>query len=171
MWARLGFDQSRPSRLVAISRLTRLHIGDSNIEHFDAGGARHPPHQKLPSGKSSPRTLFTGIERPVLGRNHAPHVGVSGGRIMGETWFAMSLALGNGCCGATIRRMLAASQCEMVTGPSFSSPNQPDQERTTAYRDSSGPNCGRMPIVLPLSAIGRSHLGKIPIQTRRNKYE
>ncbi len=24
------------------------------------------------------------------------------------------------------------------TGPSFSSPNQPDQERTTAYRDSSG---------------------------------
>ncbi len=30
------------------------------------------------------------------------------------------------------------SQCEMVTGPGFSSPNQPDQERTTAYRDSSG---------------------------------
>ena len=34
----------------------------------------------------------------------------------------------------------APSQCEMVTGPGFSSPNQPDQERTTAYRDSSGPN-------------------------------
>ena len=31
-------------------------------------------------------------------------------------------------------------QCEMVTGPGFSSPNQPDQERTTAYRDSSRPN-------------------------------
>ena len=31
-------------------------------------------------------------------------------------------------------------QCEMVTGSSFSSPNQPDQERTTAYRDSSRPN-------------------------------
>ena len=31
-------------------------------------------------------------------------------------------------------------QCEMVTGPGFSSPNQPDQERTTAYRDSSGPD-------------------------------
>ena len=31
-------------------------------------------------------------------------------------------------------------QCEMVTGPGFSSPNQPDQERTTAYRDSAGPN-------------------------------
>ena len=31
-------------------------------------------------------------------------------------------------------------QCEMVTGSSFSSPNQPDQERTTAYRDSSGPD-------------------------------
>ncbi len=90
--------------------------------------------------ESSPRTRFTGIERPVLGRNHDPHVGVSGGRIMGETWFAMSLALGNGCCGATIRRMLALSQCEMVTGPSFSSPNQPDQEPTTAYRDCSGPN-------------------------------
>ena len=29
---------------------------------------------------------------------------------------------------------------EMVTGPIFSSPNQPDQERTTAYRDRSGPN-------------------------------
>ena len=28
----------------------------------------------------------------------------------------------------------------MVTGPGFSSPNQPDQERTTAYRDSSGSN-------------------------------
>ncbi len=28
----------------------------------------------------------------------------------------------------------------MVTGPGFSSPNQPDQERTTAYRDSSGPD-------------------------------
>ncbi len=27
----------------------------------------------------------------------------------------------------------------MVTGPGFSSLNQPDQERTTAYRDSSGP--------------------------------
>ncbi len=32
----------------------------------------------------------------------------------------------------------APSECERVTGPSFSSPNQPDQERTTAYRDSSG---------------------------------
>ena len=32
------------------------------------------------------------------------------------------------------------SQCEMVTGRGFSSPNQSDQERTTAYRDSSGPN-------------------------------
>ena len=28
----------------------------------------------------------------------------------------------------------------MVTAPGFSSPNQPDQKRTTAYRDSSGPN-------------------------------
>ncbi len=27
----------------------------------------------------------------------------------------------------------------LVTGPGFSSPNQPDQERATAYRDSSGP--------------------------------
>ncbi len=34
----------------------------------------------------------------------------------------------------------APSQCEMVTGPGFSSRNQPDQERTTTYRDSSGPN-------------------------------
>ncbi len=34
----------------------------------------------------------------------------------------------------------ASSRCEMVTGPGFSSPNQPDQERTTVYRDSSGPN-------------------------------
>ena len=34
----------------------------------------------------------------------------------------------------------APSQCEMVTRPGFSSPNQPDQERSTAYRDSSGPD-------------------------------
>jgi hypothetical protein len=34
----------------------------------------------------------------------------------------------------------APSQCEMVTGAGSSSPNQPDQERTTAYRDSSGPD-------------------------------
>ena len=34
----------------------------------------------------------------------------------------------------------APSQCEMVTGPGFSSPNQPNQERTTVYRDSSGQN-------------------------------
>ena len=33
----------------------------------------------------------------------------------------------------------APSQCERVTRPSFSSPNQPDQERATAYRDNSGP--------------------------------
>ena len=32
------------------------------------------------------------------------------------------------------------SQCEMVTGPGFSSPNQPDQERVTAYRDSPRPD-------------------------------
>ena len=32
----------------------------------------------------------------------------------------------------------APSQCEMATAPRFSSPNQPDQERTTASRDSSG---------------------------------
>ncbi len=40
-----------------------------------------------------------------------------------------------GVCGAA---RSAPSQCEMVTGPGFSSPDQPDQERTTAYRDSSG---------------------------------
>ena len=40
-------------------------------------------------------------------------------------------------CGAS---RSAPSQCERVTGPGFSSPNQPDQERTTAYRDSSGPD-------------------------------
>ena len=39
------------------------------------------------------------------------------------------------CAGRSV-----PSQCEMVTGPGFSSPNQPDQERTTAYRDSSGPD-------------------------------
>ncbi len=27
-----------------------------------------------------------------------------------------------------------------ICGPGFSSPNQPDRERTTAYRDSSGPD-------------------------------
>ncbi len=39
------------------------------------------------------------------------------------------------CCAG--RSML--SQCEMVTGPNFSSLNLPDQKRTTASRDSSGP--------------------------------
>ncbi len=34
----------------------------------------------------------------------------------------------------------APSQCEMVTGLGFSSPNQPHQERTTAYHDISGSN-------------------------------
>ncbi len=42
-----------------------------------------------------------------------------------------------GVCGAG---RSAPSQCEMVTGPGFLSPNQPDQERTTAYRDSPGPD-------------------------------
>jgi hypothetical protein len=36
-------------------------------------------------------------------------------------------------------RRSALSPCELVTGQGFSSPNQPEQERTTAYRDSSGP--------------------------------
>ena len=54
----------------------------------------------------SPRTRFTGIERPVLGRNHDPHVGVSWDRIMGEACLAIALALGNGRCGGTIRRVL-----------------------------------------------------------------
>ena len=45
------------------------------------------------------------------------------------------LADRTGVCGA---RRSAPSECEIVTGSSFSSPNQPDQERTTAYRDSSG---------------------------------
>ncbi len=40
------------------------------------------------------------------------------------------------CCASRS----APSQCEMATGPGFSSPNQPDKERTTAYRDSSGSN-------------------------------
>ena len=35
---------------------------------------------------------------------------------------------------------ISPSRCEMVTRPSFSSPNQPDQDRTTAYRNSSGSN-------------------------------
>ena len=34
----------------------------------------------------------------------------------------------------------ALSQCEIATGPGFSSPNQPGQERTTAYRVISGPD-------------------------------
>ncbi len=33
----------------------------------------------------------------------------------------------------------APSLCDMVTGPGFPSPNQPDRERTTADRDGSGP--------------------------------
>ncbi len=40
------------------------------------------------------------------------------------------------CC----TRWSTPSLCEMVTGPGFSSPNQPGQVWTTAYRVSSGPN-------------------------------
>ena len=43
-----------------------------------------------------------------------------------------------GVCGPGRR---APSQCEMVTGPGFSSPNQPDQERSAIYRTSLGPTC------------------------------
>ncbi len=39
----------------------------------------------------------------------------------------------------------APSQCEMATAPRFSSPNQPDQGRTKAYRDSSGPGSRSAP--------------------------
>ncbi len=35
---------------------------------------------------------------------------------------------------------IAPSRGKMVTGASYSSPNQPDQERTTAYRTSAGPD-------------------------------
>ena len=41
-------------------------------------------------------------------------------------------------CAAQVE--VRPSECEMVTGPGFSSPDQPDQERTTAYRDSPGPD-------------------------------
>ncbi len=58
-------------------------------------------------------------------------------------------------CGA---RRDTLSQCEMVTGPGFSSPNQPDQEPRPIVT-AQGRNRVRMPIVLSLSAIGRSHLG------------
>ncbi len=42
--------------------------------------------------------------------------------------------------GVCCTRWSTPSLCEMVTGPGFSSPNQPGQVRTTAYRVSSGPN-------------------------------
>ncbi len=42
----------------------------------------------------------------------------------------------------------APSQCEMVKDPSFSSPNQPNQGRTTAYRAAQDRNRVRLPIVL-----------------------
>ncbi len=58
--------------------------------------------------ESSPRTRFTGNDARSWGGIMIRMLGFPGGRIMGETWFAMSLALDNGCCGATIRRMLAA---------------------------------------------------------------
>ena len=53
----------------------------------------------------------------------------------------------------------APSQCEMATAPRFSSQNQPDQERPQPIVTTQGRNCGRMPILLPSSAIGRSHMG------------
>ena len=64
---------------------------------------------------------------PALSRMSAP-----GGKADVPATWAESLLLA--------KSGSAPSQCEMVTGPGFSSPNPPDQERTTAYRDSSGPN-------------------------------
>ncbi len=79
----------------------------------------------------------------------------------------------------------APSRCERFTGLGFSSPNQPDQERTTAYRARAGPdsrpdahcativgnweepsgesrlNRFRQPNVLPFSANVRCYLGKL----------
>ena len=46
----------------------------------------------------------------------------------------------------------APFECEMVTGPGFSSPNQLDQERTTAIVTTQSRNCIWMPIALPSSA-------------------
>ena len=42
--------------------------------------------------------------------------------------------------GCTAQVEVCARNGKRVTGPGFSSTNQPDQERTTVYRDSSGPN-------------------------------
>jgi hypothetical protein len=53
----------------------------------------------------------------------------------------------------------APSQCGMVTGPSFSSPIHPDQVRPQPIMTAQGRIRGRMPILLSLSAVGRSHLG------------
>ncbi len=47
MWARLGFDLSRPWRLVANSGLTPLLEGGRYRAHCDAGGGSRPQHQIL----------------------------------------------------------------------------------------------------------------------------
>ncbi len=88
--------------------------------HFPTGGGcgaegavpkNPPPHRWAAAGPFAAMTAF----HPVASRS-PDRTGVC-------------------CAGRSV-----PSQCEMVTGPGFSSPNQPDQERTTAYRDSSGPD-------------------------------
>ncbi len=58
------------------------------------------------------------------------------------------IRLGVYCAGRN-----APSQCEMVTGPSFSSSRQPDKERATAYRASSGPD-SRLDVAYCATIIG-----------------
>ena len=89
------------------------------LHHFPDGGGRHPKTSVRRDTSSdrraaaSPFAAMTG-----LGRDTSRSPDGTGVRRAGRS---------------------APSQCEMATGPGFSSPNQPGQERTTAYRDSSGP--------------------------------
>ncbi len=53
----------------------------------------------------------------------------------------------------------ASSQCEMVTGRGFSSPNQPDKERTTTYRADSAPDSWSDAIHATIPANREVHLG------------
>ena len=80
------------------------------------------------------------VPREPVRKNPPPHLWAAAGH------FAAMAAAHSGASrspdrtGVCCAGQSAPSQCEMVTGPDFSSANQPDQKRTTAHRDSSGPN-------------------------------
>ena len=79
------------------------------------------------------------VPRELFPTNPPPHRWAAAGPFAAMTAFHPVASRSRDRTGVCCAGRSAPSQCEMVTGPAFSSPSQPDRERTTAYRDSSEP--------------------------------